>query len=104
IPAPRTVFKGVYKLEPGSTLEWSFGQSDPRIERFWAPPAVNKQSSAPDERELESLLDRAVERQMIADVPIGAFLSGGIDSSLLVAFMSRHRSGPVRAFSQSLAS
>ena len=77
ILAPRTVFKGVHKLEPGSTLEWSFGQSEPRIERFWAPPAVNKQSHAPDESELEALLDRAVERQMIADVPIGAFLPEG---------------------------
>src|SRR5262245_61268042 len=103
ILAPRTVFKGVYKLEPGSTLEWSFGQSEPRIERFWSPPAVNKQSSAPDETELEALLDRAVERQMIADVPIGAFLSGGIDSSLLVAFMSRHSSGPVQTFSVAFA-
>jgi asparagine synthase (glutamine-hydrolysing) len=57
----------------------------------------------PDEFELEDLLERAVKRQMISDVPIGAFLSGGIDSSLLVALMARHSSGPVRTFSVAFA-
>jgi len=103
IPAPRTIFKDVYKLEPGSTIEWSFGRKEPKIDRYWSPPLASSHATAPDEEELESLLDRAVKRQMIADVPIGAFLSGGIDSSLLVAFMSRHSSKPVRTFSVSFA-
>jgi asparagine synthase (glutamine-hydrolysing) len=57
----------------------------------------------PTEDELEALLDRAVARQMVSDVPIGAFLSGGIDSSLLVAFMARHCDSPVRTFSVAFA-
>ena len=101
IPAPRTIFQGVHKLMPGSTLQWSFGQREPRVERYWSPPAASEDARAPEEGELENLLDCAVKRQMISDVPIGAFLSGGIDSSLLVAFMARHSSTPVRTFSVS---
>lgn len=98
IPAPRTIMKGVSKLEPGGRLQWSLGQEQPTLDRYWRPPAVDTRSSAPDERELEALLDRAVKRQMVADVPVGAFLSGGVDSSLLVALMSRHSDRPVRTF------
>ena len=99
IPTPRTILASVHKLESGSWLEWCFGADKPTIERYWSPPAVNMISSVPDEWELEALLDHAVERQMISDVPIGAFLSGGIDSSLLVALMARHSERPVRTFS-----
>jgi asparagine synthase (glutamine-hydrolysing) len=99
IPAPRTIYKEVYKLGPGSRFEWSLGVSEPKIERYWTPPHASESAAIPDEFELEHLLDRSVQRQMISDVPIGAFLSGGIDSSLLVAMMARHSSGPVRTFS-----
>jgi asparagine synthase (glutamine-hydrolysing) len=99
IPAPYSILQGVKKLEPGSNFEWRPGCSEPAIERYWSPPLVNSELSVPDEFELEDLLDLAVKRQMISDVPIGAFLSGGIDSSLLVAMMARHSSGPVRTFS-----
>jgi asparagine synthase (glutamine-hydrolysing) len=97
--APRTIYKNVHKLEPGCQLEWEIGQTDPVIRRYWAPPLIKASLKAPDSDELESLLDRAVKRQMISDVPIGVFLSGGIDSSLIVAFMARHSSKPVRTFS-----
>jgi asparagine synthase (glutamine-hydrolysing) len=100
IPAPRTIFQGVQKLEPGSRFVWSFDQSEPVIDRYWLPPVADS-SAAPDEYELEALLENAVRRQMVSDVPVGAFLSGGIDSSLLVAFMARHSSRPVRTFSVS---
>ena len=100
VPAPRTIFDGVQKLEPGSRFVWSFGQSQPAIDRYWQPPLADS-SAPPDEFELETLLEDAVRRQMVSDVPIGAFLSGGIDSSLLVAFMARHSSQPVRTFSVS---
>src|SRR5262249_31003648 len=90
IPAPRTIFEGVWKLEPGSRFVWCPGDAEPAIERYWSPPMVNTATPVPDADELEELLDRAVKRQMISDVPIGAFLSGGIDSSLLVALMARH--------------
>jgi len=99
IPVPRTIYKGVSKLAPGSRFEWTLGDNDPKIERYWTPPPADESAIVPDEYELESLIELAVKRQMISDVPIGAFLSGGIDSSLLVAMMVRHSSGPVRTFS-----
>ena len=103
IPAPRTIFNGVRKLEPGCRFEWYIGANEPTIERYWSPPLEDSASATPDEFELEELLDRAVKRQMISDVPIGAFLSGGIDSSLLVALMARHSTCPVRTFSVAFA-
>ena len=103
IPSPRTIFQGVQKLEPGCCFHWKFGADVPKIHRYWIPPLANPGLSAPDEFELESLLNLAVKRQMISDVPIGAFLSGGIDSSLLVAFMARHSEKPVRTFSCSFS-
>src|SRR5207245_8537358 len=80
-------------------FEWRSGADTPTIERYWSPPVVDPTCPVPDERELEALLEHAVERQMISDVPIGVFLSGGIDSSLLVALMARHSGRPVRTFS-----
>jgi asparagine synthase (glutamine-hydrolysing) len=98
-PSPRTIFCGVKKLEPGCRFQWRLGDAEPAIDRYWAPPSEAKDQTEPDEFELEDLLDKAVHRQMISDVPIGAFLSGGIDSSLLVAFMARHSCRPIRTFS-----
>jgi asparagine synthase (glutamine-hydrolysing) len=99
IPVPRTILKGIHKLEPGSRFEWSLGGAQPSVERYWVPPPADPSAVVPDEYELESILDQAVKYQMVSDVPIGAFLSGGVDSSLLVAMMSRHSSRPVRTFS-----
>lgn len=99
VPAPRTILAGVRKLEPGSLFEWKPGQGEPCLSRYWRPPQADGESSIPDEIELEQLLEKAVRRQMVSDVPIGAFLSGGIDSSLVVAMMARHSERPVRTFS-----
>jgi asparagine synthase (glutamine-hydrolysing) len=99
ILAPRTIFKNVQKLEPGSRFEWRLGQTEPTIQRYWSPPLSGDNLVPPESDELENLLEQAVRRQMISDVPIGVFLSGGIDSSLIVALMSRHSSRPVRTFS-----
>jgi asparagine synthase (glutamine-hydrolysing) len=99
VPTPRTIFEGVQKLDPGSRFEWRIGEVSPRIARYWCPPSLDPTSFAPDEWELESLLDEAVRRQMVSDVPVGAFLSGGVDSSLLTALMVRHVSQPLRTFS-----
>lgn len=103
IPSPRTILEGVNKLEPGCQFYWEFGSGQPSITRYWSPPGPHAHAVPPSPEELEELLDRAVARQMISDVPIGAFLSGGIDSSLLVAFMVRHSGTPVRTFSCSFA-
>lgn len=99
IPSPRSILKGVHKLEPGCRFEWRPGDEAPRIERYWAPPGADVNAEPPSEKDLEELLQQVVRRQMISDVPIGVFLSGGIDSSLLVALMSRESQKPVRSFS-----
>ena len=99
IPAPRTIFKNVHKFEPGCRFEWSLSDREPMIERYWSPPLSDENLTPPDSEELEDLLEQAVKRQMISDVPIGVFLSGGIDSSLIVALMARNSSRPVRTFS-----
>ena len=106
IPAPHTIYQGVYKLEPGTvlTLPW---QGEPQISRYWDARSVARDSShhllegsdAELTEQLETLLTDAVGRRMIADVPLGAFLSGGIDSSTVVALMQAARSGKVRTFS-----
>ncbi|HKE46206.1 MAG TPA: asparagine synthase (glutamine-hydrolyzing) [Steroidobacteraceae bacterium] len=92
VPAPRTLFSGIRKLLPGTIATWEDGVLTE--ERYWAAP---DRDSLPDARDLEDpagafleRLDEAVRLQMVSDVPFGAFLSGGIDSSTIVALMSRH--------------
>jgi len=99
IPCPRTILRGVKKLEPGSRFSWRLGTDEPIIERYWSPPLVDAKMEAPSQDELEMLLDRAVARQMVSDVSLGVFLSGGIDSSLIVSLMARHSEKPIRTFS-----
>jgi asparagine synthase (glutamine-hydrolysing) len=105
VPAPYSIYEGIHKLEPGSilTLPWC-GQ--PQIERFWnarevaragiANPMHGTEAELTDQ--LEKLLADSVSRRMIADVPLGAFLSGGIDSSMVVALMQAANVGKVRTF------
>jgi len=105
IPAPYTIYEGVRKLEPGTILTLRAG-NEPRIERFWDARAVARAGLADplqsDETDLtdrlETLLRDAVRRRMVADVPVGAFLSGGIDSSTVVALMKAANAGPVRTY------
>ena len=102
VPAPHTIYQGVHKLEPGAmlTLPW---QGEPQIARYWDARAVARDgmrhplegSDAELTDQLETLLQDAVGRRMIADVPLGAFLSGGINSSTVVALMQAARSGKV---------
>ena len=106
VPAPHTIYEGVQKLEPGTilTLPW---KGEPRTEKFWDARAVAcagiESPLAGDDREmtdqLEALLQDAVKRRMMADVPLGAFLSGGIDSSTVVALMQSAGMGTTRTFS-----
>ncbi len=105
VPAPWTLLRGVRKLEPGTMLTWRAG-AEPVLTRFWSPHDGARAGAAKPHadpwdalvEEGESLLSDTVERQMIADVPLGAFLSGGIDSSLVVALMQRASSRPVQTF------
>ncbi len=100
VPPPRSILKGVRKLEPGCSIQWDNGRlSEPR--RYWSPP-VTSTSVGDDESAIISirdLLEEAVRDQMVADVPLGVFLSGGLDSSTIALFASRHTSTPLRTFS-----
>lgn len=106
IPAPQTIYKTTQKLEPGCLLHMVAG-SDPYSERYWSladavtAGRTNQLEFTDTEAvdELEKLLGDAVARRMISDVPFGAFLSGGIDSSTVVALMQKHSATPVKTFS-----
>jgi asparagine synthase (glutamine-hydrolysing) len=105
IPAPFSIYRGIAKLPPGAFLTLREG-SEPEISEYWSGAAVAKAGIADplrlDDREaIEELgrqLETAISRQMIADVPLGAFLSGGIDSSAVVALMQKLSPRPVRTF------
>ena len=99
IVAPRTILKHVRKLPPASYLVWRGGQL--QVKRYWDAAAVplRSWSDADAVEALRAAMRRAVVRQMMADVPIGAFLSGGIDSSTLVALMSGATPLPINTFS-----
>ena len=106
VPAPQCIYRGIYKLEPGSLLELA-RQREPKISRYWSLDDVAAQArDAPLELSedeacdaLEELLGDAVRRRMVSDVPLGAFLSGGIDSSTIIALMQAQNLNPVRSFS-----
>jgi asparagine synthase (glutamine-hydrolysing) len=103
IPDPRTSFQAVKKLEPGCWLTYDM---DGQVEhgRYWKmpPPTEQVPEGFSEQRacaELCELFDESVRLRMIADVPLGAFLSGGLDSSLVVASMARQSADPVKTFS-----
>ena len=106
VPTPRTIYTGVHKLEPGTILKLCHGQR-PNFVCYWSLEEIARQGQAArfsgTEEEateaLDELLRDAVKRRMIADVPLGAFLSGGIDSSTVVAMMQTQSPRPVRTFS-----
>jgi asparagine synthase (glutamine-hydrolysing) len=98
VPAPQSMFEGIEKLPPATLLSIEDG----RIERgvYWSLPAeIDPARSERDWTEaVRAGLEESVRRQMVSDVPIGAFLSGGIDSSSVVAFMAAHSGRPVRTY------
>jgi asparagine synthase (glutamine-hydrolysing) len=98
-PRDRAIFRGMRKLPPGHFLKLHDGKVE--IQRYWQFPAVQPQRRSEAEAldELEQTLADAVRSHMIADVPLGAFLSGGIDSSVVVALMARASNRPVKTFS-----
>jgi asparagine synthase (glutamine-hydrolysing) len=104
VPTPETFFRGVFSLPPAHVLTLA-PDSEPAIERYWELPVAGVGGIGPLEVGLEeaaglvrdSLL-RAVERRLVADVPLGAFLSGGVDSSAIVALMASVSDRPVKTF------
>ncbi len=97
--APKTIFKGVQKLAPASALIWE--PSGIRVERYWQiPDRVRRDMSESAWTDaIRTELQRAVTDHMVSDVPIGAFLSGGIDSSAVVALMAQSSDAPVNTYS-----
>lgn len=100
IPSPRTIFRKIRKLPPGH-----FGKVSKNsfvLNRYWDIPVredgFQGRSLASLEDELDSLLSEATKIRLISDVPLGAFLSGGLDSSLVVALMKKHSNAPVKTF------
>jgi len=101
--APETIYQSIFKLPPGHWLTVREGEVS--IRRYWdvgdSPwlPQSGERSEDVWAGEVLNLLDDSVRRRMVADVPVGAFLSGGVDSSAIVALMQRHSNRPVKTFS-----
>jgi asparagine synthase (glutamine-hydrolysing) len=99
VPAPQTAFKSIRKLEPGHWLKWRAGGIE--TQRYWLPKFGPKLKISEQEaiEETMRLVRESTRLRMIAEVPLGAFLSGGVDSSTVVALMAQESSTPVRTFS-----
>lgn len=97
IPGPLTAFRQVRKLPPGHCMTIRLGDGHVKIERYWAPQTQPNGRPATLE-ELDAVLRDSVRRHLVADVPFGAFLSGGVDSSLVVAYMAEILDRPVKTF------
>lgn len=101
VPGPATLFRGIRKLPPGSLAVWRDGTLSTR--RYFTPPFATTEPDILDFDEAVRLfsdaLDASVRLRMRSDAPFGAFLSGGLDSSAIVAIMARHSRGPVKTFS-----
>lgn len=106
IPAPYSIYQNIYKLDAGCMLEIDMPYREPKISAYWSVreaakygqehPFTGSRQEAADE--LERLLKASVSEQMVADVPVGAFLSAGIDSSTIVALMQAQSGQKVRSF------
>lgn len=104
INAPESIYRNVYKLEPGAILSFQGGQI--KTWKYWSVSEVYRQAAANPvssyeeaKEQLKALLMRAVSLRMIADVPLGSFLSGGYDSSLVTAIAQEVSASPVKTFS-----
>lgn len=106
IPNPYSIYEDIFSLEPGTILEVSLSSKIPKIYKYWDTSKIIKNSinerfhGSPESavHELENLAISAIKKQMISDVPLGAFLSGGIDSSTIVSLMQTQSSIPIKTF------
>jgi asparagine synthase (glutamine-hydrolysing) len=98
VPAPKTLFKSIFKLPPGHWMKVSRGGI--KVQRFWTSvPKLRVDWKEPELiEEYQNLVEDAVRLQLRSDVPVGLFLSSGVDSGALLAIMSKYSSGPVHAF------
>jgi asparagine synthase (glutamine-hydrolysing) len=105
VPAPETIFRGIHQLPPAHFLEYDLGaRRVVRVERYWDVAAWGRDAhrGKSDERsvadELRATMADAVHKQMVSDVPLGAFLSGGVDSNVIVGLMAGRATRPVKTF------
>lgn len=106
IAAPKTIYKGIYKLLPGAILRLDYPYDTPNVYKYWSMEEMANRgfdnqfigSEEEASEELERLLSKSISGQMISDVPLGAFLSGGIDSTTIVALMQNISDKPVKTF------
>ncbi|HKX83814.1 MAG TPA: asparagine synthase (glutamine-hydrolyzing) [Pyrinomonadaceae bacterium] len=99
VPAPMTAYRSIRKLEPGHWLLWKEGRTETK--RYWLPDFSKKIDISEEDAITETtrILRESTRLRMISEVPLGAFLSGGVDSSTVVALMARESSKPVKTFS-----
>jgi asparagine synthase (glutamine-hydrolysing) len=97
IPAPYCIYENIYKLLPGNWIELNVDNLDFSVNKYWEVDTTNDQDTIMDykhaQKKLTNLLFDSVEKRMIADVPIGSFLSGGVDSSIITSIMAKINSG-----------
>ena len=106
IPSPKSIFKDIKKLNPGHYLELNLNQLNKRLakeKKFWDLEDIffkpeEKMTFAESKQHFEKLLNNSVKQRMVSDVPIGAFLSGGTDSSLIVSLMQKNSTKPINTF------
>ena len=106
VPAPHSIYKGIMKVEPGTIVTVTLQESEHTTEKYWnALDVVRTGAESPFEgtvaevtNNLDIALRKTISQQMMADVPLGAFLSGGIDSSTVVALMQAQSSRPIKTF------
>jgi asparagine synthase (glutamine-hydrolysing) len=103
IPAPHTIYQDVWKLQPGHFIEISLKTLKKKITCYWdinlsryTGPAISYDEA---KQRVEQLLTESVTQRMIADVPLGVFLSGGVDSTIIAAIMARHSTEKIKTFS-----
>ena len=99
VPAPYSIFQGIQQLPPAHALTYHFPSKRLSIERYWEVDYTETTAQSESEilEELDHLIRSSVRRRLVSDVPLGAFLSGGVDSSLVVAMMAEERQNPVDA-------
>lgn len=103
VPQDLSIYENVFKLLPGHILEYHFKNSQIDIKKYWDIKSFYKKdlglSYSEASQKLEEMIELSVRQQMISDVPLGAFLSGGVDSSAIVALMQKNSTRKIRTFS-----